>query len=189
MPRPKSQSDEAVLEAVIALLRSSGPAAITFRKVAGATGLAPATLVQRFGTLALLKQAALAKAWASLEAETERAFDAAKRSPAGAIEALCRLSDPGPSSVEADDLTLLREDLRDPRLRERALQWRSRLLDQLIRCFGAAAEPRLIAEDMFVYWQGLILTGLFGAPDRKTCGDRLSQWFERYSRGVKQDPA
>jgi AcrR family transcriptional regulator len=50
MPRPRTVSDEAILDAVLALAHRVGPARVTFASAAAETGLSAATLVQRFGT-------------------------------------------------------------------------------------------------------------------------------------------
>lgn len=50
MPRPRTISDEAVLDAVLALAHRIGPAQVTFAAAAAEVGLSAATLVQRFGT-------------------------------------------------------------------------------------------------------------------------------------------
>ena len=50
MPRPRTISDEAVLDAVLALANRVGPARVTFAAAAAEVGLSAATLVQRFGT-------------------------------------------------------------------------------------------------------------------------------------------
>ena len=52
MPRHKLMSDTEVLDHALDLLHARGPQALTFAALAGAAGLAPATLVQRFGTKA-----------------------------------------------------------------------------------------------------------------------------------------
>ncbi len=50
MPRPRTVSDEAILDAVLELALRVGPAKVTFATAAKEVGLSPATLVQRFGT-------------------------------------------------------------------------------------------------------------------------------------------
>jgi AcrR family transcriptional regulator len=50
MPRPRTISDEAILDAVLALADRVGPARVTFAAAAAEAGLSAATLVQRFGT-------------------------------------------------------------------------------------------------------------------------------------------
>jgi AcrR family transcriptional regulator len=50
MPRPRTISDEAILDAVLGLAHRVGPARVTFAAAAAEAGLSAATLVQRFGT-------------------------------------------------------------------------------------------------------------------------------------------
>ncbi len=50
MPRPRTVSDETILDAVRDLAHRIGPSRLTFATVAAEVGLAAATLVQRFGT-------------------------------------------------------------------------------------------------------------------------------------------
>jgi AcrR family transcriptional regulator len=50
MPRTRTVSDEAILDAVLDLAHRIGPARLTFAVVAAEVGLSAATLVQRFGT-------------------------------------------------------------------------------------------------------------------------------------------
>jgi AcrR family transcriptional regulator len=50
MPRSRTISDEAVLDAVLTLAHRVGPSRVTFAAAAAETGLSAATLVQRFGT-------------------------------------------------------------------------------------------------------------------------------------------
>jgi AcrR family transcriptional regulator len=49
MPRPRTISDEAILDAVLALAHRVGPARVTFAAAGAEVGLSAATLVQRFG--------------------------------------------------------------------------------------------------------------------------------------------
>ena len=50
MPRPRTVSDEAILDGVLALAHRIGPSKVTFAAAAREVGLSAATLVQRFGT-------------------------------------------------------------------------------------------------------------------------------------------
>jgi AcrR family transcriptional regulator len=50
MPRPRTVSDEAILDAVLTLAHRVGPARLTLAAAAAEVGLSAATLVQRFGT-------------------------------------------------------------------------------------------------------------------------------------------
>jgi AcrR family transcriptional regulator len=50
MPRPRTVSDEDVLDGVLALAHRVGPAKLTLAAAAREVGLSPATLIQRYGT-------------------------------------------------------------------------------------------------------------------------------------------
>ena len=50
MPRPRTVSNEAILDAVLELAHRIGPANLTLAAAAAEVGLSAATLVQRFGT-------------------------------------------------------------------------------------------------------------------------------------------
>ena len=87
MPRSKSQSDEQVLDAALAIVRSGGADRLTFAALADRCGLSAATLVQRFGTKPALTQRTLLHAWDKLQARTlelasVRAEDPGRRRPA-----------------------------------------------------------------------------------------------------------
>jgi AcrR family transcriptional regulator len=159
MPRRKKQSDRDVLEAANRLLHELGPEALTFASLSEACGLSAATLVQRFGTKARLKQAALLHAWDLLDERTMRLAAAVPRSPAGAVDLLVALSgDYGGIESYAEGLLILREDLRDPVLRARGTAWKAALSGVLDDCFGAI--PRMPAGMgllMAAQWQGLLL--------------------------------
>ncbi|MFC7406943.1 TetR family transcriptional regulator [Georgenia alba] len=162
MPRKKTISDEDLLDAVLLVVRQGGPEAVTFQAVAPRAGLAASTVVQRFGTKAALLRAALSQAWDRLDADTDAADGEAPHGPAGVIDLLVRLSAQYDPVDYPDQLLLLREDLRDPVLRERGRRW----LDAL----GAAIERRLAAqagdaaglgELTIAHWQGALTVWAF----------------------------
>lgn len=158
MPRRKTLPDEAVLQAALGLLQEQGPEALTFETLARACGLSGSTLVQRFGSKAALKQAALLRAWDSLDEKTATLAAAVPRNPAGAIALLVGLSDYGEIEAYAEGLLVLREDLRDPLLRARGARWRLALVEALDACFvEAATAPADIGQLMASQWQGSLL--------------------------------
>ena len=158
MPRRKTMPDEAVLEAALTLIHERGPEALTFENLARASGLAGSTLVQRFGSKAALKQAALLHAWDGLDARTAALAAAVPRSPAGAIALLVGLSDFGEIEAYAEGLLVLREDLRDPQLRARGAHWKVELAGALDACFAATPHaPSEIGLLMAAQWQGSLL--------------------------------
>jgi AcrR family transcriptional regulator len=158
MARRKRLSDEAVLDAALGLIHQHGPEALTFESLSQACGLSGATLVQRFGGKAALKQAALLRAWDGLDAQTKSLAAAVPRTPAGAIALLVGLSDYGEIDAYAEGLLVLREDLRDPRLRARGAAWQAALVAALDACFADTPHvPRDIGLLMAAQWQGSLL--------------------------------
>ncbi|TIU05356.1 MAG: TetR/AcrR family transcriptional regulator, partial [Mesorhizobium sp.] len=130
MPRPKTQSDEDVLEAANRLIHAHGPEALTFERLSVA-------LVQRFKSKATLKQRALLQAWDRLDDKTARLSKTIPRTPGGAIGLLVALSqDYGGIESYAEGLLVLREDLRDPLLRARGASWKASLCAVLDACFA-----------------------------------------------------
>ncbi|MET9023028.1 TetR family transcriptional regulator [Actinopolymorpha sp. NPDC004070] len=189
MPRKRTVPDEALLAAALSIVRASGPDALSFGSLAARVDLAASTLVQRFGSRADLLRAALLLAWDRLDEQTARACAEAPSGAAGVVDLLVRLSgqydavdtagSDGADGADgdrdadeyADQLMLLREDLRDPVLRARGQAW----LDTL----AAAVEERLadvgggipggvrgLGELVVSQWQGsLTVWGFRRRPD------------------------
>lgn len=166
MARPRKMPDEAVFDHVHALMQERGSEGVTFAALAERSGLSGATLVQRFGTKQKLVHAALVHAWEGLEERTRRFAGEAERSPEGAVVLLQRLSgNYGDIDTYADNLQILREDLRDPELRARGGAWVETLVVALGRCFATTpAAPDGIGRLMVAQWQGALLLWGF-SPD------------------------
>lgn len=156
MPRPRTVSDEALLDAALDIVHRSGPAALSFSTLAGAVGLAGSTIVQRFGSKAALLHAALAHAWDRLDAETAAAIDAASDDAAGVIDMLVALTGQYETDDFADQLLVLREDLRDPKLRRRGQHWIELLAAAIDERVGAAASDGRLGELVVAQWQGTL---------------------------------
>ncbi|HEV7319746.1 MAG TPA: TetR family transcriptional regulator [Ensifer sp.] len=159
MPRPKTMPDEEVLKAAFAIMRAEGPEGLTFAALSARTGLSGATLVQRFDNKARLIQSALVHAWDGLDGQTAELMAGVPRTPEGAIALLVGLSgDYGGIDSYADDLRILREDLRNPLLRARGAKWRDVLSGVLDECLAGlpAASPGL-GLLMASQWQGSLL--------------------------------
>ena len=119
---------------------------MAFSAVARATGLAAPSLVQRYGALADMVQAALLAEWDRLDALADTALTevaAAGKGPQALLKAL------GSQATAA----LLAASLRDTALRERAANWRNKV--------EAALEAKLrdgeAAAMLFAAWQGQLL--------------------------------
>lgn len=168
MPRSKTLPDRDVLKAAYTLMRRQGPEALTFSALAQACGLSPSTLVQRFKSKAELVRSTLAYAWDGLDERTATFAAKVPRTPDGAITLLTLLSrDYGGIEAYADDLLILREDLRDPALRARGAKWKAALSRVLEDCFaGLRRPPRGIGLLMASQWQGSLLWWSFDPKGR-----------------------
>jgi len=186
MPRPKTMPDEEVLVAALALMRAEGPDGLTFAALAARTGLSGATLVQRFENKTKLIQRALNQAWDGLDRQTAELVATVPRTPEGAIALLVGLSgDYGAIESYADDLRILREDLRDPLLRARGATWRDVLSGVLDECLSGlpAAAPGL-GLLMASQWQGSLLWWSFDpeVPVAEFVEQSLRRFVEAFAR-------
>ncbi|WP_439617419.1 TetR/AcrR family transcriptional regulator [Shinella sp.] len=156
MTRNKTISDEAVLDALLSLILTIGPDNLTFAKAAGACGLAPATLVQRYGDRQGLVRSILLRSWDRLDADTAAADAELPVTVAGAVDLLMRLMPPELADQNASDgLLLLREDVRDPVLRARGARWARQIVEALGRRLSAEPqEAERLGSQLACVWQG-----------------------------------
>ncbi|WP_181176126.1 TetR/AcrR family transcriptional regulator [Mesorhizobium sp. B2-3-4] len=159
MTRPKTRSNEQVLEAALRLIHEYGPEALTFERLAKACGLSGATLVQRFRNKAQLKQRTLLHAWDGLDDRTGALAASMPKTPVGAVKLLVALSQGyGGIQAYAEGLLVLREDLRDPVLRARGAAWKAFLCAALAACFAEIDDPpQDVGLLMASHWQGSLL--------------------------------
>ncbi|MCB5178448.1 TetR/AcrR family transcriptional regulator [Streptomyces antimicrobicus] len=113
--RPRTVDDARILRAVVDVMGRTGPAGLTLAAVAREVGLAPATLVQRFGSKRGMLLA-LAEHGVREAAGAVRRITAAHASPLAALDALfteaaAPLADP---EAYAHHLAFLCADLTDP---------------------------------------------------------------------------
>jgi AcrR family transcriptional regulator len=122
-PRPREKTDEDLLEGTMRVINRLGPARMTLADVASETGVAPATLMQRFGS-----KRGLLLAVARHGAETvDRQFADIRRDHDSAIAALSAVASTMTHMVEtpealANSLAFLQMDLADPQFHKFALQ-------------------------------------------------------------------
>lgn len=168
MPRPKTTTDEAIFAHALVLMQERGSEALTFAALAERSGLAGSTLVQRFGSKPKLIHAAMLHAWDGFELLNEQIAAEESRTPAGAIAMLGRLSQTyGDIEGYADQLHVLREDLRHPDLRERGRRWIETLAARIGECFaGTPGAPADIGILMVGQWQGALLLWGFSPGSR-----------------------
>jgi AcrR family transcriptional regulator len=162
MPRKRTIPDEDLLDAALGLVREVGPEAVSFGTLATRVGLAPSTLVQRFGSKAGLLHAALLRAWRQLEAVTDEAIATAPDGPDGVVELLVSLTGQYDAHDFADQLRVLREDLRDPALRQRGEAWFAALSDAVeARLAGTAGGVAGLGRLVVATWQGTLTVWSF----------------------------
>ncbi len=181
MARPRSITDETILDAALGLMTRLGPEALTLSLVGKEVGLVAATLVQRFASKELLLRAALARSWDALEEATAMQDATQPETFDGAVALLGAL---WPASGEGPDyangLLLLREDLRDPVLRTRGVAW----FDALALALGRriTADPharRRLGRLMVCQWQGAQIWWAFGRKGSaaEMIGNDLREWY------------
>jgi AcrR family transcriptional regulator len=153
MPRSRTVPDATVFAAIHALLAEGGDKAVSFATVGAATGLAPPTLVQRYGSRDGMVMAARHAAWTAIEAQTQAAILATDdKGPQALLKAL-----PG---IEAFALAA---DLRDPELAQRAAVWRATVEGALALRLGSGQKAKESAALLFAAWQGQALWSPAGA--------------------------
>lgn len=147
MPRTRTVPDDSIFAAVQHLLDQGGDKAVSFATVSAATGLAPPTLVQRYGSRDGMVRAARIAAWEALEKATAEAIaTTANKGPQGLLKAI------GPVDAAA-----LAADLRDPDLGQRAAVWRATVEAALSLRLGTGQKARESAALLFAAWQGQAL--------------------------------
>lgn len=144
MARPKRIPDTEVFSAVLQLLSTEGDKSVSFARVGRLTGLAPATLVQRFRGLDRMMNAALIAGWDQADAALAEASAAAEDTK-GLLQILKSL----PPNTE-----LLAASGRDEALRKRAADWRTATEAALAMRMPGKGKAAQSAAVLFAFWQG-----------------------------------
>ena len=154
MARPRSIPDPVIYAAVRALLSAGGEKAVAFSAVAQATGLAAASLAQRYGGVQGMIEAAAADA-ADLGLASVAEMEAAQpdKGPQGLLKSLAEI---GP---DAATLAVL---MRSPEGRGKANAYRLAVESALARRLGAKAASA--APILFAAWSGGQLWATAGEP-------------------------
>jgi AcrR family transcriptional regulator len=149
MARPRTIPDSAVLAAVRRLISTGGEKAVAFSAVAQASGLAPASLAQRYGSVAGMIEAAAADAVTAGLADLARVEEELPgKSPQAMLKAL---EGTGP---DAACLAIL---MRSAAGRQRAEEFRAGVEAALGRRLGPKSAGAAAA--LFAAWQGAQLWG------------------------------
>lgn len=120
--RPRGIDDAVILQRAANVIGRVGPAKLTLAAVAAEAGIAPATLIQRFGSKHGLLVAMAERSAQDAEAAVERLRER-HSAPLSALEALAVESMAPMTTPEtfANHLAFLCMDLTDPQLHEHAL--------------------------------------------------------------------
>ena len=154
MPRTRTVPDTKVFAVIQRLLGAGGDKAVSFGSVSKATGLAPPTLVQRYGSRDGMVRAARLAAWEELEHRTALAISGtADKGPQGLLKAI------GPVDVLA-----IAYDLGNADLAPRADGWRKGVETALTLRLGGGPKARESAALLFAAWQGQALWSQAGDP-------------------------
>ena len=171
MARRKIISDEAVLDAAAKVMFAKGPGEFTLADVARAAGIAPATLVQRFGDKHGLVVAAMTRDNLVFAGELARLPPGRG---ADAVIDVFRLMFPNVGEFTghfADQLLWLRQDMSDPDL--------NRLARERFALPPLPIAPAEAARLVEAQWQGALLQ--WGIAHEGRLGDyvtrSLAAWF------------
>jgi AcrR family transcriptional regulator len=192
--RPRLASDEQILEAVARGIGRYGPRELTLAHIAEDLGLAPATLVQRFGSKRGLFVALAARGTDAVAAVFERARAAAPTALDGLRQALTdRVSGIGDRAVMANNVAMLALDLADDELGAHATHQARGMRDQVRRFLADAAERgELVGADvdeladvvLAVYNGALVTWAIDGSGDLPGwLGRRLDAVLRPYRAG------
>ena len=151
MARKKIIPDAEILALVLQKLLSDGDKSVSFGLIAAACGLAPPTLVQRYGALDAMMTQAIAAGWADLEALTAASEAEALVSAKGAQG---MLKDIG---AWVDIPSLLSVSRRDKALLDRAAAWRKTVEAALAVRLGGGIKGREAGALIFAAWQGRMM--------------------------------
>jgi AcrR family transcriptional regulator len=122
-PRPRTASNDAILDGVGRAIARVGPARLALTDVAEETGLSPATLIQRFGSKRGMLLAALERGMADAGRRVSE-IRVRQQSPLAALVAVATdVAGQGsaPAAV-ANHLAFLQADLDDPEVHRLALE-------------------------------------------------------------------
>ena len=150
MARPRSIPDAVIFDAILALVERRGAEAVSFGLVSAEVGLAPPSLVQRYGDREGMLRAALLHGWDVLEAGT-LAAEAVEESAQGFLKALGGVVKPG----------MIRASLAEAGAVARAEAWRAAVEAAVARKAGCKAEA---AAMIFAAWQGRMIWAGAGGP-------------------------
>lgn len=165
--RPRTVSDDAILDATARVISRVGPTGLTLAAVAGEAGLSAPALVQRFGSKRGLLLAFSRRAPDAV-AETFAAARRRHRSPLVAARAALTTMAAGIQTPEelANHLAFLQLELVDPDFHEQTARYTRAVLDELRGLLRAAVQagelrrrdPARLAQAVYSTYNGALIT-------------------------------
>lgn len=141
---------------------------MTFASLAAEVGLAPATLVQRFGTKRKLLLATTIRGWQSIVDTLSRERDARESPLEALLAALAELTaDVRTREALANGLAFLHIDLSDPEFHAHAVTGATRMRDRIADLLSDAisggelvqeTDPKLLAGAVLTSYNGALIT-------------------------------
>jgi AcrR family transcriptional regulator len=148
MARPRLISDDAILDATRQVLAELGPAKLTLAAVGARIGLAPPTLMQRFGSKRGLLLASAARSPLMVLRAVEEA-EARNTSPLATLRdfALSSVAHVKHREELGNGLGFVQRDVADPEFRAYALAHTAAIVDSTARLLAAAQEAGELKPD------------------------------------------
>lgn len=181
--RPRTASNDAILDAAQRAINRHGPADFTLAHITAEIGLAPATLVQRFGS----KRGLILAIKERLPRFTAEAFQRARFTdhlvPTDCLQdALYALTAATISPIElANSLAFLQLDLTDPLVHQVAIAQQQELHDQIrLLLVEATAAGELVRHDHNRLAQAIATTWFGSLTTWSIAGEgELANWLRR----------
>ena len=154
MARPKTLPDSEVFAVILQRIAAEGEKSVVFSAISRATGLAGASLVQRYGSLAKMVAAALDWGWDELDrmaAAAQNGTDTAEHAGAKGAQALLKALSEMVAGLPM--AALLAASLRHAHLRPRAAAWKERVEAMIAHHL----RERDAAAMVFAAWQGQVM--------------------------------
>jgi AcrR family transcriptional regulator len=148
MARPRLVSDDVILDATRQVLAELGPAKLTLAAVGARAGLAPPTLMQRFGSKRGLLLASAARSPLMVLRAVEEA-EARNTSPLATLRdfALSAVAHIKHREELGNGLGFVQLDVADPEFRRHALAHSAVIVDSCARLYRAAVEAGELRAD------------------------------------------
>lgn len=189
--RPRSASDDAIFDAVAAVVTAAGPSGLTLAAVAERVGLSAPALTQRFRS----KRGLLVAFAARAATNVAEPFAAARAADPDPLNALVAALAAGPGDVArratreglANHLAFLQMDLTDPELRPQAVAHSRALRTEIAALVAdavngglltAATVPGILAADLWVAYNGAMVTWAIDGTGE------LSDWIRDHLQRV-----